>query len=49
MAESAYVFVAVQGTNADGLFCVKSKVAEFPVIPVVIDHTKVVRVVCFAE
>ena len=46
-----YVLVAVQGTNADGLFCVKSKMAEPPVMVYdpIEEDTEVVRVVVFAE
>ena len=51
MAEGPYVLVAVQGTNADGLFCVKSKLPEPPamVYDPIEDDTEVVRVVIFAD
>ncbi len=51
MAEGPYVLVAVLGTNADGLFCVKSKMAEPPVMVYdpIEEDTEVVRVVVFAE
>ncbi len=47
MEEGPFVLVKVQGTNADGLFCVKSKLAEPPVTvhDAVEDDTEVVRVV----
>ena len=51
MAEGPYVLVAVQGTNADGLFCVKSKLPEPPAMlyDPIEDDTEVVRVVVFAD
>jgi hypothetical protein len=51
MAEGPYVLVKVQGTNADGLFCVKSRMAEPPVMVFdqIEDDTEVVRVVVYAE
>ena len=51
MAEGPYVLVEVQGTNADGLCCVKSKMAKPPVMAYdpIEDDTEVVRVVVFAQ
>ena len=51
MVEGPYVFVAVQGTNADGLFCVKSNMPQPPVMVYdqIQDDTEVVRVVVFAQ
>ena len=48
MAEGPYVVVAVQGTNADGLYCVKSKLAAPPTM-VYDDDTEVVRVVVYVD
>ncbi len=51
MAEGPYVLVHVQGTNADGLFCVKSKNPAPPVMAYIgiEDDMEVVRVVVFAD
>ena len=51
MAIGPYVLVSVQGTNADGLFCVKSTMAEPPVMVYdkVEEGAEVVRVVVAAE
>ncbi|DBA87518.1 TPA: hypothetical protein ACH3X1_004547 [Trebouxia sp. C0004] len=51
MEEGPYVFVAVQGTNADGLFCAKSKMAEPPgmIHDPIEDDTEVVRDVVYAD
>lgn len=51
MGEGPYVLVRVQGTDADGLYCVRSKYPELPamVYDPIEDDGEVVRVVVSAN